>query len=72
MEIIHTFEMFKNRLFQADGGFGFPVPGEDMIEMQPSDPDNEVELIELEFGAQHNIQGTVSLTQPIYAMGTKL
>ena len=31
--------------------------------------DNEVELIELEFGAHHNLQGTVSLSQPIFAWG---
>ena len=63
------FRDVQKSVIQAEGGFGFPVPGEDMDEMQPSNPDNEAELIELEFGAQHNIQGTVSLTQPIFAWG---
>ncbi len=63
------FRDVQKSVIQAEGGFGFPVPGEDMNEMQPSNPDNEAELIELEFGAQHNIQGTVSLTQPIFAWG---
>ncbi len=61
------FKDVQKSVIQAEGGFEFPVPGEDMNEMQSSNPDNEAELIELEFGAQHNIQGTVSLTQPIFA-----
>ena len=63
------FRDVQKSVIQAEGGFGFPVPGQDMNEMQSSDTDSEVELIELEFGAQHNIQGTVSLTQPIFAWG---
>ena len=63
------FRDVQKSVIQADGGFGFPVPGDDMEDMPSSEPDNEAELIELEFGAHHNIQGTMSLTQPIFAWG---
>lgn len=59
----------QKSVIRADGGFGFPTPGGDMNEMQPPSGDNEADLIELEFGAHHNVQGTVNLTQPIFAWG---
>ena len=63
------FKDVQKSVIQADGGFGFPVPGEDMEDMSSPEPDTEAELIELEFGAHHNIQGTVSLSQPVFAWG---
>lgn len=63
------FRDVQKSVIQAEGGFGFPIPGEVMEEMSSSDPDSEADLIELEFGAHHNIQGTVSLSQPIFAWG---
>ncbi len=63
------FKDVQKSVIQADGGFGFPMPGEEMDEMSPPSADNESDLIELEFGAHHNIQGTVSLTQPVFAWG---
>ena len=63
------FKDIQKSVIQADGGFGFPTPGGETGEMSPPSPDNESELIELEFGAHHNVQGTVNLTQPIFAWG---
>ncbi|RKU30306.1 hypothetical protein C6497_04925 [Candidatus Poribacteria bacterium] len=63
------FKDIQKSVIQAEGGFGFPTPGQEMGQMSTSDPDNEAELIELEFGAHHNIQGTVNLTQPLFAWG---
>lgn len=63
------FKDIQKSVIQAEGGFGFPTPGQEMGQMSTSDPDNEAELIELEFGAHHNVQGTVNLTQPIFAWG---
>ena len=63
------FKDVQKSVIQAEGGFGFPMPGEEMDEVSPPSADNESDLIELEFGAHHNVQGTVSLTQPIFAWG---
>lgn len=63
------FKDIQKSVIQAGGGFGFPMPGGEMGEMPPPSADNESELIELEFGAHHNVQGTVNLTQPIFAWG---
>ena len=63
------FKDIQKSVIRADGGFGFPTPGGDMNEMQPPSGDNEADLIELEFGAHHNVQSTVNLTQPIFAWG---
>ena len=63
------FKDVQKSVIQADGGFGFPMPGGEMDETSPPSPNNESELIELEFGAHHNAQGTLNLTQPIFAWG---
>lgn len=64
------FKDIQTSVIQADGGFNFPrPPGEEMQTMPTQSADNEAELIELEFGAHHNLQGTVNLTQPIFAWG---
>ncbi len=63
------FKDIQKSVIQADGGFGFPMPGEEMNGMSPPSADNESDLIELEFGAHHNAQGTINLTQPIFAWG---
>lgn len=63
------FKDVQKSVISADGGFGFPMPGEDMDEMPTPNADNETELIELEFGAHHNLQGNVNLTQPVFAWG---
>ena len=63
------FKDIQKSVIQAEGGFGFPTPGQDMDQMSTPDPDNEAELIELEFGAHHNVQATVNLTQPLFAWG---
>ncbi len=63
------FKDVQKSVIQAEGGFGFPIPGENMDEMLTPSVDNETELIELEFGAHHNVQGTVNLTQPVFAWG---
>ncbi len=63
------FKDVQKSVIQAEGGFGFPIPGENMDEMSTPSVDNEAELIELEFGAHHNVQGTVNLTQPVFAWG---
>ena len=63
------FKDVQKSVIQAEGGFGFPIPGEEMNDMSIPSVDNESELIELEFGAHHNIQGTVSLSQPVFAWG---
>ena len=63
------FKDVQKSVIYADAGFGFPTPGEEMNEMTTPSVDNEADLIELEFGAHHNVQGTVSLTQPIFAWG---
>ena len=63
------FKDIQKSVIQADGGFGFPMPGDEMTEVPPPSADNESELIELEFGAHHNVQGTLNLTQPIFAWG---
>lgn len=63
------FRDVQKSVIQAEGGFGFPIHGEDMDEMSTPNVDNEADLIELEFGAHHNVQGTVNLTQPVFAWG---
>ena len=63
------FKDVQKSVIQAEGGFGFPIPSEEMNDMSTPSVDNEAELIELEFGAHHNLQGTVSLSQPIFAWG---
>lgn len=63
------FKDVQKSVISADVGFGFPMPGGDMDEMPTPNPDNQTDLIELEFGAHHNLQGNVSLTQPIFAWG---
>lgn len=63
------FKDVQKSVIRADGGFGFPMPGEEMNEMPPPSMDNEADLIELEFGAHHNAQGTLNLTQPVFAWG---
>ena len=63
------FKDVQKSVIQADGGFGFRMPGGEMDETPSPSTDNEADLIELEFGAHHNVQGTVSLTQPIFAWG---
>ena len=63
------FKDIQKSVIRADGGFGFPTPGGGMNETPPPSVDNEADLIELEFGAHHNAQGTVNLTQPVFAWG---
>ena len=63
------FKDIQKSVIQAEGGFGFPTPGGGMNGMPPPSADNEAELIELEFGAHHNFQGAVNLTQPLFAWG---
>lgn len=63
------FKDIQKSVIQAEGGFGFPMPDGEMDGPSPPSADNESDLIELEFGAHHNAQGTVSLTQPIFAWG---
>ena len=63
------FKDIQKSVIQAEGGFGFPMPDREMDDPSPPSADNESDLIELEFGAHHNAQGTVSLTQPIFAWG---
>ena len=63
------FKDIQKSVIQAEGGFGFPTPGQEMNQMSTPNPDNEAELIELEFGAHHNVQGTLNLTQPLFAWG---
>ena len=63
------FKDVQKSVISAEGGFGFPIPDGDMNEMPTPNADSEAELIELEFGAHHNLQGNVSLTQPIFAWG---
>ncbi len=63
------FKDVQKSVIRAEGGFGFPMPGGEMNEMPPPSVENEAELIELEFGAHHNLQGTVNLTQPVFAWG---
>ena len=63
------FKDIQKSVIQAEGGFGFPMLGGEMNEMSPPSADNESDLIELEFGAHHNLQGTLNLTQSIFAWG---
>ena len=65
------FRDVQRSVIQAEGGFGFLPPGAgDGMQPTPTpSADDEAELIELEFGAHHNLQGTVSLTQPVFAWG---
>ena len=63
------FKDVQKSVIRAEGGFGFPMPGGEMNETPPPSTDSEADLIELEFGAHHNVQGTVNLTQPIFAWG---
>lgn len=63
------FKDIQKSVIQAEGGFGFPMPGGETDEMPQPSTDNEADLIELEFGAHHNLQGTLNLTQPIFAWG---
>ena len=64
------FKDIQRSVIQAEGGFVPPIPSEDTAESaMPISTDNEAELIELELGAHHNVQGTLNLTQPIFAWG---
>ena len=63
------FKDIQKSVIQAEGGFGFPIPGDEMNETPSPSTDNEADLIELEFGAHHNVQGTLNLTQPVFAWG---
>ena len=63
------FKDIQKSVIQAEGGFGFPMQDGETNEMPPPSTDNEADLIELEFGAHHNVQGTLSLTQPVFAWG---
>ncbi len=63
------FKDIQKSVIQAEGGFGFPTPGAEMSETPPPSTDNEADLIELEFGAHHNLQSALNLTQPIFAWG---
>ena len=63
------FKDIQKSVIQAEGGFGFPMPGGETSETPPASTDNEADLIELEFGAHHNLQGALNLTQPIFAWG---
>ena len=63
------FKDVQKSVISAEGGFGFPMQNGDTDENSTPNVDNESELIELEFGAHHNLQGNVSLTQPIFAWG---
>ena len=63
------FKDIQKSVIQAEGGFGFPTPGGETNEMPQPSTDSEADLIELEFGAHHNFQGTLNLTQPIFAWG---
>ena len=63
------FKDIQRSVIQAEGGFELPVPGEEMEGMAPPSADNEATSIELQFGAHHNVQGTVNLRQPIFAWG---
>lgn len=64
------FKDIQKSVIQAEGGFGgLPTPGGDTEGTAVPSADNESDLIELEFGAHHNLQGTVSLRQPIFAWG---
>ena len=63
------FKDIQKSVIQAEGGFGPPMSNREMGDPTPPSGDNESDLIELEFGAHHNVQGTVSLTQPIFAWG---
>ena len=63
------FKDIQKSVIQAEGGFGFPMPDAETNEMPMPSTDSEADLIELEFGAHHNLQGTLNLTQPIFAWG---
>ena len=63
------FKDVQKSVISADADFGFPTSGGETNETSTPSADNEADLIELEFGAHHNVQGTVSLTQPIFAWG---
>ena len=63
------FKDVQKSVISAEEGFGFPMQNGEMNEMSTPNVDNEAEIIELEFGAHHNLQGNVSLTQPIFAWG---
>ena len=63
------FKDIQKSVIQAEGGFGPPMSDREMGSPTPPSGDNESDLIELEFGAHHNVQGTVSFTQPIFAWG---
>lgn len=63
------FKDIQKSVIQAEGGFGFPMPSGETDGRAPPSADNESDLIELEFGAHHNAQGTVNLTQPLFAWG---
>ena len=63
------FKDVQKSVIRASGGFGLPMPGGGMDEMPPPSADNESDIIELEFGAHHNAQGTLNLTQPVFAWG---
>ncbi len=63
------FKDVQKSVIRAEGDFGFPTPGGGMNDMPPPSADNEANLIELEFGAHHNFQGAVNLTQPLFAWG---
>jgi outer membrane protein len=62
------FKDLPKSVLEASGGFGPPVPPAPG-ETPPTTGTDESNLIELEFGAHHNFQGTLSLRQPVFAWG---
>ncbi len=57
------FKDLPKSVLEASGGFGPPPPS------GAAGSDDESNTIELEFGAHHNFQGTLTLRQPIFAWG---
>ena len=66
------FKDIQRSVIQAEGGFGFPMPGGGMNEMPPPSTDNESDLIELEFGAHHNCPRCCQSNTTDLCLGTTL
>ena len=62
------FKDIRKSVFEASGGFGPPLPGPS-TPPEASDGNGSSQTIEIEFGAHHNLQGTLTLRQPIFAWG---
>ena len=62
------FKDIRKSVLEASSGFGPPLPGPS-TPPETSDGNGESQVIELEFGAHHNLQGTLALRQPIFAWG---